>query len=629
MTSCTLLGIEGNQASGVSKRLDETTEAFNVRKEEFTAAKTRCSHFIKEKNAEKEGERERSLMDAATSGFGLAGQRRPGRQPSIREGLDRTKQQQADDDIAKAMYATDIPFHALEHDLWKVAFKSVLAAGPGYVPPGRRALDGATDENRRPILNLLNVSPRLVEFIKAANCEGKVKDKVFIARFITQFIWGLDDPRSVVQVLMDNATRGSWPLIEEECPWVVVGPCETHVGDLELEDQVKKIPFFKEAISHAHLLRKFVKNHSHVLAEFKNAAETMLTQPGPTRFATVHIGLSSLSRNLEAVSKALLSEHVVKYVRDNRNQRATPESPTLGALYQEAKDVSQNILFPLGLQLVLNCMDPVVKLLRFSDSDGPTASKMQYCKFQVQEKLKALTLTEAETPWEEGAHSWPDIQQELVAIHRHRWDYGYTILQGAEYLLDPEYVDMDQHEDIETMEAFRSFVSKTFHPPLPPAHDASAEVKAAFEAECESLKVRCANAEVQLLQYKNKEGVFAREITWTNAKRVSAADFWALYGSEVPDLQVVAMRACAQSCAATASERGHKVMNAIEWKKRNRLSWETVDTLIYVKHNHAQLRKRRRMDGGLAVIPWAEGLEEPETDWVDAWQEEEEANQAP
>ncbi|KAK3280950.1 hypothetical protein CYMTET_11229 [Cymbomonas tetramitiformis] len=203
MTSCTLLGIEGNQASGVSKRLDETTEAFNVRKEEFTAAKKRCSHFIKEKNAEKEGERERSLMDAATSGFGLAGHRRPGRQPSIREGLDRTKQQQADDDIAKAMYATDIPFHALEHDPWKVAFKSVLAAGPGYVPPGRRALgghilerihqqvseelvsqriavqkfgttvvsDGATDENRRPILNLLNVSPRLVEFIKAENCE--------------------------------------------------------------------------------------------------------------------------------------------------------------------------------------------------------------------------------------------------------------------------------------------------------------------------------------------------------------------------------------------------------------------------------------------------------------------------
>ncbi|KAK3277782.1 hypothetical protein CYMTET_14235 [Cymbomonas tetramitiformis] len=125
------------------------------------------------------------------------------------------------------------------------------------------------------------------------------------------------------------------------------------------------------------------------------------------------------------------------------------------------------------------------------------------------------------------------------------------MLQGAGYLLDTEYVDMDQHEDVETMAAFRDFVWKTFHPPPPPADDASAEVKAAFAAECEKLKVRCANV--------------------------------------------------------------------------GRLSWETVDKRIYVKHNHAQVRKRRRMDGGLAVIQWSEGLEEPETDCVDAWQHVEEA----
>ncbi|KAK3258522.1 hypothetical protein CYMTET_32436 [Cymbomonas tetramitiformis] len=61
-------------------------------------------------------------------------------------------------------------------------------------------------------------------------------------------------------------------------------------------------------------------------------------------------------------------------------------------------------------------------------------------------------------------------------------------------------------------------------------------------------------------------------------------------------------------------------MNAIETKKRNLLSWDKVEKLIYVKHNALQMRKRRRLGQGSHVIPWTEGTEEVE--WVDAWQEE-------
>ncbi|KAK3247196.1 hypothetical protein CYMTET_43297 [Cymbomonas tetramitiformis] len=345
---------------------------------------------------------------------------------------------------------------------------------------------------------------------------------------------------------MDNATRGSWPLIEERCPWVAVGPCEPHVSDLELEDFVKKIPFFKKTVARAHTVRKFVRSHGHVHSTFKEHSSSMLTSPGPTRFATVLIGLRSLERNLAAVSKTLAHPEVREYIRRNRTQRASPESPTLGTQYEEAKSIVDDMLFPHALKLVADCMSPVAKLLRFADADAPTASKIQYLKFEVQEQLKAIKPDPACIPWDEGEYDWDEIQQEMVSIHRYRWDYGYTCIQGVGYLLDPEYIDMEQHRDAETMAAFRTFVEKTFHCGKAPGEHAEQEEKDAYIEHCKVQTGKRADAELELMTYKNKLGVFAREVTWVNAKRMSAADFWAVYGSDTPNLQIVGMRACAQ-----------------------------------------------------------------------------------
>ncbi len=98
-----------------------------------------------------------------------------------------------------------------------------------------------------------------VKFIKAQNCAGKVKSNVLIAADMVDVIMKLPEPEAVVAVMMDNATRGAWPLIEKECPWVVVAPCGPHVVDLLMED-VGKLPFFKQLFAKGQELRVFVKN---------------------------------------------------------------------------------------------------------------------------------------------------------------------------------------------------------------------------------------------------------------------------------------------------------------------------------------------------------------------------------
>ncbi|KAK3288528.1 hypothetical protein CYMTET_4004 [Cymbomonas tetramitiformis] len=201
-------GVGIDKCPGIQAHHAEPDESVATRKQQFKDARSRCIAFKKERDAEREEVRARTFLDNATStpGGAVPGGRKPGRRTSIVTALDTSKQQQADADLAMAFYEADIPFHVLEHPSVKVALRSVAAVGSSYTAPGRNAIgdtlldsahskvateiaeqrlplrtfgttvvsDGATDISKRPILNLLNVSPALVEFIKALNCEGKV-----------------------------------------------------------------------------------------------------------------------------------------------------------------------------------------------------------------------------------------------------------------------------------------------------------------------------------------------------------------------------------------------------------------------------------------------------------------------
>eukprot|EP00959_Pyramimonas_sp_CCMP1952_P120365 2516899-Pyramimonas_sp.AAC.1 len=215
-------------------------------------------------------------------------------------------------------------------------------------------------------------------------------------------------------------------------------------------------------------------------------------------------------------------------------------------------------------------MKPIAKLLRLTDSDAPTASKVPYHMFEVQERLKQIDVGDA------------DLTQEIIAIHRNRWDYMFTIIQYAGYLLDPEFWDMDQESDEETMDAFFKFVDKVYCYPPKPAQDASAVQKAEYDAAVKEANEMRAQAERELQMYRGKQGIFARPSVQENAKKISAAQFWMTYGARTPALMRVAVRCTGQVAGAGASERGHKEMNFVLSKNRNRLGFSKVKCNAYL-----------------------------------------------
>ena len=629
--------------SGCKPRPDETEAQLQLRREQFTAARAKCQEIQDEKDQKRDRDAELDLLDIATGGAGKKAKKQ--RKIMFEPTGTNSRQQLADQAVARAVYASGIAPHVMEHPEWQMALKKVAEVGPAYRPIERKEIsgplliaergrlearvklrrqvvakrtgttivsDGATDIAKRPVLNLLECCAGSVEYVKAIDCTGVVKDKQMIANFVCDYVESLDDPYSVVQVLMDNACRGSWPIIEERCNWITCGPCIPHVGDLEIGD-ICKLPRCKAHIQRAASIRNFIRDHSHVYAALKSLDCKLLTKPAPTRMAGVMYGLDVMQTIKKEICVCLASDEVVDYIRRSGNNKVTVDGSKvkLKDVYLQVKRDADDMDFWDQNGIWISIFMPITGKIRLGDSDAPTASKMQYTEYAVQEKLKKATDALDDGP----------LQQEIISIHYYRWDYGYTILQGTGYLLDPEFWDMDQDKDEITMQSFRDFVDKTFPFPKDPPVDATAEARQVCKALRKGQLLKRAAAEEQLATYRTKAGLFGRETVGVNARKMSMVDFWIMYGSGVPELQQVALRSC-QVSGAGAAERGHKNMNHILDKKRNKTGFDRLEDLMYVRQNLQLLRQTQSVKySGPRVIDWTEVVD-AHTSWVDAWQPE-------
>ncbi len=81
------------------------------------------------------------------------------------------------------------------------------------------------------------------------------------------------------------------------------------------------------------------------------------------------------------------------------------------------------------------------------------------------------------------------------------------------------------------------------------------------------------------------DGPWGRDEVLLAAMTTTAVDYWQMFGKASPELQHIAKRVLGTVSGACASERGHKWMNMIKSKSRNRLSMPTTEMLLYVRCN--------------------------------------------
>ena len=98
--------------------------------------------------------------------------------------------------------------------------------------------DGWSNVQRRPLINVMVVSPRGETFMRVVDSSGKIKSGAYIADVLSESIEEVG-PKNVVQVVMDNAKncQAAGCLINLHYPHIFSNGCATHNLNLVLKDR--------------------------------------------------------------------------------------------------------------------------------------------------------------------------------------------------------------------------------------------------------------------------------------------------------------------------------------------------------------------------------------------------------
>jgi hypothetical protein len=225
--------------------------------------------------------------------------------------------------------------------------------------------DGWSDVRKRPLLNLLVVSPKGEMFLKAVDTGGETKDAVYIAEQLIDCIRevGADN---VIQVVTDSAAicKAASKLVEQEFSWITWTPCTPHCLDLLLED-VGKLPWAAEVVVEGKVVVKFITNHHRSQALFRGKSTLDLLKPGDTRVATNFIMLDRMLEVKEALQELVVGREWREW---NRKSNHSDEG-------DEVRDCVLRSGFWKNLEKVLALTKGTVALLRECDRGVPIAGK--------------------------------------------------------------------------------------------------------------------------------------------------------------------------------------------------------------------------------------------------------------
>jgi hypothetical protein len=368
-------------------------------------------------------------------------------------------------------------------------------------------------------------------------------------------------PDDIVAVITDNArscvTAGK--LLEILYPHVSWVPCCAHVLDLLLED-ICKLPWAATALKRVGKAVMFFKNHHKALAIFRRISTRLtLLKPGATRFATNCIMLARVLRLRDELLRTVLDPEFATW--GSQDKYKTKYKYVKSMLISDENWDQWEVLMKL--------LEPFVHMMRKVDSHKPMMGKVWAMAEALEAKVKEALLPAAR-------------EREVLKLVETRRRMLHSDLHCAAFLLDPEY-HISTPPSPKVMTGFLNIVQKL----LP------------TEAE-QALAI------AQLAKYLRREGLFGRDVVWSAASQMPAADWWLLWGSEVPALQTVAVKSLSQPTAQTASERNYSHFNFIHNKLRNKLSADRAEDLVYVYQNTRLQEKLTAVNASQDYEAWAE-----------------------
>ena len=236
--------------------------------------------------------------------------------------------------------------------------------------------------------------------------------------------------------------------------------------------------------------------------------------------------------------------------------------------------------------LIKTIVEPIITLLRLADSELPLMGKVYNHMSIISSKLEDPEFAPELTTQQ---------RREITKIHDDRWRYMHNYYHAAGYALDPEFSRVNVFNIETVMTGFRTVCDRLYHD----------------EPE------KAAAAKRQFLVYKNRTiGVFMSQAVFDEAKSMAAHEWWEMYGSEVPELQLVAMKVLSKRSSACSVERLWSLFGQVWTDGRASLGAKKAIDLVKTGANLRLEKKLLALDYETDMRSWSvepeESDDEPE-----------------
>ncbi|CAA0815278.1 hAT dimerisation domain-containing protein / transposase-related [Striga hermonthica] len=342
----------------------------------------------------------------------------------------------------------------------------------------------------------------------------------------------------------------------------VMGPMENFTKPMDSNSLAKEKKLHQQKISE-HVMKER-------LHRFKRYVARWLYVRSVTRFASNFLTLQSLYEKKEQLRTMSQSEEweKISHVKSAKGVQAT------------ATLVRPN--FWSSVSLCLRVFEPLVKVLRMVDGD--VKPSMAFLYGEILKAKEDIKVAIGKIPGAAGLYS--SILEIIDVKMENRLDCP---LHKAAYFLNPYYSYNDDSivESEEVMDGFLLAVETFYHGD----YDKQAQVL---------------NEEVH--KFKDRAGHFGKQyfsyLTFSNFLFLFfAAKWWGNYGTQVPALQKMAIRILSLTSSASGCERNWSCHEGIHTKKRNKLTCERLEQLVFVQFNALHGQKRDKAQKNKKVDP--------------------------
>lgn len=474
-------------------------------------------------------------------------------------------QAQTDTLLARAVYATGVPFSLFEHPLWEELFHKLR---PAYKLPTRKvlsttllekefllvkeqiekniessvnlnlALDGWSNIRNEGILNFIVYTPNPY-FYSFVETKRNRHTSEYLLSEIVQIIEKLG-PEKFLVLISDNASNmlKCGRLLNEKYPHIIWIGCMAHTLHLIIND-ILKCDTANKLFNCCVEIIKTIRNSQLLTAEFKQLnieknIQSSLHLPVKTRWGSY----------LECLNSLVITKTILQTMAINEDAIKT---------FKNHKQTLLDDQFWSNLENFRSLLKPVVNWITYLEGDYNTIHVVHSAFLEIEKILEQfLPLTLSTTEADLIKQKFKDRRlSALKSIHL------------AACLLDPrsQGLIMSAEEQIESCEAI-------------------------YRIGQNMNSIDDQNVMVELGMYRSREGLWGREFVWkaVENEKLSALLWWKTFYQNT-ELGKLAIRILSVPSTSASVERSFSTFSFIHDKKRHKLNTSRAGKLCYIAHN--------------------------------------------